>query len=175
MDNTEQEITQPQEKPAETAAAQEPAAAAAHEGHDPQEAASAWKAESRKWESRAKANKTAAEEAAKGYEARIAELEAANNALKAQQERAEIVRNVAKASGLSEDAVALLKGTTEEELSEQVSVILAARQVPAPRIPEASMAEPAAPAITREQVLAVKDPVQRIRAIAQNRKVFEQN
>lgn len=89
-----------------------------------------WKAEARKWEERAKANKTAAERLAEIEEAnkteaqkaaeRLAALERENETLKTSSLRAE----VAAAKGVP---LALLTGASREELEAQAEALIAYR------------------------------------------------
>ena len=101
------------------------------------------KANSRKWEERAKANKEKADkydEATGGeesLEARIAKLEADKAALEQQQERRALVAKVAAEYGLSESIVAVLNGADEQTLGEQAKAIAGLRPSGAPSAPEA--------------------------------------
>lgn len=89
-----------------------------------------WKAEARKWEERAKANKTAAERLAEIEEAnkteaqkaaeRLTALERENETLKTSSLRAE----VAAAKGVP---LALLSGSSREELEAQAEALIAYR------------------------------------------------
>lgn len=75
-----------------------------------------WKIEARKWEARAKENKTALDELTGKYtavESEKSELAKAIETLKAKEERALLVADVAKATGVPASA---LRGSTREEL-----------------------------------------------------------
>lgn len=82
----------------------------------PAQDATDWKIEARKWEARAKENKTALDELTGKYtavESEKAELAKAIETLKANEERAQLVSDVAKATGVPASA---LRGNTREEL-----------------------------------------------------------
>ncbi|RLP70875.1 hypothetical protein D9V30_00100 [Mycetocola reblochoni] len=100
-----------------------------------------WKSEARKWESRAKANKDAAEELAAVRESQKSEAEKAADRLKAAEarlaefeardQRAATVREVAAATGLDEAAVSVLAGGSADELTAAAEVLkplISARQ-----------------------------------------------
>lgn len=101
------------------------------------------KANSRKWEERAKANKDKADkydEAAAGeesLEARIAKLEADKAELEHQREHQAIVAKVAAEYGLSEAIVGALNGADEDALKEQAKAIADLKPMGAPTAPEA--------------------------------------
>jgi hypothetical protein len=101
--------------------------------------------ESRKWESRSKANAEKAkkydemEEANKTLEERVASIEAANKALNDEKERAKLVKAVAKATGVPESIVSTLSATDEEAMTAQAQAIAENYKTPggAPKAPEA--------------------------------------
>ena len=101
------------------------------------------KANSRKWEERAKANKEKADkydEAAgdeESLEARIAKLEADKAALERQQERQALVAKVAADTGVAETIVATLNGDDEKSLTAQAQAIAGLMPKGAPFAPEA--------------------------------------
>jgi hypothetical protein len=101
------------------------------------------KADARKWEDRAKANKQKADkydEMAAGsssVEERIAALEAENKAMKDAKAHAELVAKVAAATALPEALVATLSGSDEETLTTQAQAISALKPKGAPSAPEA--------------------------------------
>ena len=101
------------------------------------------KANSRKWEQRAKDNKEKADkyDAATAGEAsledRIAKLEADKLALEQQQKRHAIVAKVAAEFGLSESIVGALNGADEATLKEQAEAIAGLKPKGAPSVPEA--------------------------------------
>lgn len=139
-----------------------------------------WKANARKWERLAKANAEkakgfdSASEKAKTVEERIAALESENRAYREREERVQLVKAVAKATGVSESVVAALNGEDEDALTEQAKAVAAAfKPSAAPSAPEAGKLDRADTAPTKESILAIKDPKERIRQIALNKELFE--
>ena len=102
-------------------------------------------AESRKWESRSKANADKAkkydelESAKKTLEERVASIEATNKALEDEKNRAALVKSVAKSTGVPESIVAVLSATDEDALTTQAKAIAENYKTPggAPKAPEA--------------------------------------
>lgn len=102
--------------------------------------------ESRKWESRSKANAEKAkkfdelENAKRTLEERVSIIEAANKALEDEKERAELVKAVASATGVPESIVSTLSATDEETMTAQAQAIADNYKAPgAPIAPEAGM------------------------------------
>lgn len=103
--------------------------------------------ESRKWESRSKANAEKAkkydemEEAKKTLEERVASIEAANKALSDEKARAALVKAVAAATGVPESIVSTLSATDEETMTAQANAIAENYKAPggAPKAPEAGI------------------------------------
>ena len=136
-------------------------------------------AESRKWESRSKANMKELDELKKQpvkdrtVEDRLAALEAENESLKASAARNSLVEAVAKATGLDRSIVTALNGADEDELTEQAQTI-AAQLKPrstAPVAPEAGKKEkPGKP--SKKDILSIKDAKERKAAIAANIDLF---
>ncbi len=136
-------------------------------------------AESRKWESRSKANAKELEAikskpvADRTVEDRLAALEAENESLKANAARTALVDNVAKATGLDRAIVAALNGADEDALTEQANAI-AAQLKPkggAPTAPEAGRKDkPGKP--SKKDILSIKDAKERKAAIAANIDLF---
>ena len=136
-------------------------------------------AESRKWESRSKANAKELEAlkskpaADRTVEDRLAALEAENEALKATAARRSLVDSVAKATGLDRSIVSALNGADEDALTEQASAI-AAQLKPkggAPAAPEAGKRDkPGRP--SKKDILSIKDAKERKAAIAANIDLF---
>lgn len=101
--------------------------------------------ESRKWESRSKANAEKAkmfdemESAKKTLEERVSSIEAANKALEDEKARAGLVKSVAKATGVPESIVSTLSATDEETMIAQANAIAENYKLPggAPKVPEA--------------------------------------
>lgn len=129
-----------------------------------------WKAEARKWESRAKSAKADSEDASKWreYEAslkpaqeRLAEELAAEKA-RAETATARLLRyEVAAEKGITGEATALLKGSTRDELEAEAEILLKllASQSKSPR-PDANQGKPASSGIsTKDQFAAALDSV----------------
>ena len=101
--------------------------------------------ESRKWESRSKANAEKAkkydelESAKKTLEERVSTIEAANKALEDEKARAALVKAVSKATGVPESIVSTLSATDEETMTAQANAIAENYKTPggAPKAPEA--------------------------------------
>lgn len=143
------------------------------------------KAESRKWEKRAKENKDAAlriaelegehetskadvEEAkAKAQEA-IAELEA----MKEAKRREDTIRAVAKAVGVDADLLAMMAGETDEDIQSNAAMLhdKLANLRKYPDVNDAGGAD--APAVTKESIASIKNPNERFEAIKQNAALF---
>jgi len=115
------------------------------EGPDYKAMYEAAKAESRKWESRSKANAEKAkafdelETAKKSLEERVSSIEAANRALEDEKARGALVKKVAKATGVPESIVSTLSATDEETMTAQAAAIAENYRTPggAPNAPEA--------------------------------------
>ena len=109
------------------------------------------KAESRKWESRAKSNKEkadkwdAASNGSESVEDRIAKLEAENQAMREAEERHALIAKVVAETGLSEQQVArMARGPIDEDVlmadaKAYAADIEAAKPKGAPSAPEAGM------------------------------------
>lgn len=92
-----------------------------------------WQAEARKWEGRAKENKSAAAELKKLRESQMSELEKAQEEaaaarreaeeLKAEKDRSEWVRDIAKSTGVPADVLRSLAATSKEDLAERAESI----------------------------------------------------
>jgi len=127
-------------EPATPATPATPAAPAANQPATPEPVTPAqetdWKAEARKWEERAKANKTAAEKLAEIEEAtKTAEQKAAER-LEAAEKRAaalEVKALRAEIAATKGVPVALLSGSTQEELEAAADALIEFRGVVAPK------------------------------------------
>lgn len=102
-------------------------------------------AESRKWESRSKANADKAkkydelESAKKTLEERVASIEATNKALEDEKARAALVKFVSESTGVPESIVSSLSATDEDALTTQAKAIADNYKLPggAPKVTEA--------------------------------------
>lgn len=146
-----------------------------------------WKAEARKWERRAKENGKSLDELqrlldgseAKGKDADARErkaseaLEAAKaeiKRLKAEAERDRMVREVAKAKGVDADVLFRMRGDTKEEVEDNAAMLLASSRRSWPSVPDAGSTK--ATRVTKEQILAERNPQKQLRMIAENRDLF---
>ena len=104
-------------------------------------------AESRKWESRSKANAEKAkkydelESANKTLEERVSDIESRNKALEDEKAHNELVKRVSATTGVPESIVDLLSATDEETMTAQAQSIAEAYKTPggAPKAPEAGI------------------------------------
>ena len=173
-DNKVQAVTDPvQEPPAQQAPAEtKPAQDAATETKPAQDAAY-WKAESRKWEARAKENREKAEkwdeaEAAGKGELERAQADAEAARAEAEAANAELSRMRAASAVSAETGVpaALLHGSTEEEMRSEASAIMAYART-APAYP-ADKGGASGGGPTKSSIESIKDPAARLRARAEN-------
>ena len=134
--------------------------------------------ESRKWESRSKANlkeldelKAAATKTDPTVEERLSALESENASLKASAARSALVDSVAKATGLDRSIVATLNGEDEDSLTEQAKAVAAITK-PAGGAPEAGgKPKPGKP--SKKDILGIEDKKERMAAIAANIDLFK--
>ena len=143
------------------------------------------KAESRKWEKRAKENKDAAlriaelegeqqatktdvEEAQAKAQAAIAELEA----MKEAKRREDTIRVVAKAVGVDADLLAMMAGDTDEDIQSNAAV-LSQKLANLRKYPDVNdTGAMDAPPVTKESIMSIKNPNERFEAIKQNASLF---
>lgn len=120
-----------------------------------------WKARSRHWEGRAKANKAKADE----KDAEIASL-------KAQLARHEAVSGVAREKGVDAGILARMAGDTPEDIAANADALIEwARSAQGyPEAPDDGAGRP--PATTREAILAEKNPVKRARLMGEHKELF---
>lgn len=134
-----------------------------------------WKAEARKWESRAKANAEKARKWDEEEEKQKTELqkerearekaEAELNKVTAQAEHLMLVNKVSSETGVPAD---LLHGETEEELEKSAQAISDFAASKSPSIPSDKGGSPNQKPLTRDSIEAIKNPTERIRMRAQN-------
>lgn len=144
------------------------------------------RAESRKWEKRAKENKDAAlriaeiegaqqasqsdvEEAKAQAQAAIAELEA----MKEAKRREDSIRAVAKAVGVDADLLSMMAGDSDEEIQANAAVLQEklANLRKYPDVNDAGGVD--APTVTKESIASIKNPNERFEAIKQNVSLFK--
>ena len=137
--------------------------------------------ESRKWESRSKANlkeldelKAAATKTDPTVEERLSALESENASLKASAARSALVDSVAKATGLDRSIVATLNGEDEDSLTEQAKAVAAIANA-AGRVPKAPDAggkpKPGQP--SEKVIVGIEAKKERMAAIAANIDLFK--
>lgn len=143
------------------------------------------KAESRKWEKRAKENKDAAiriaeledehktsqtdvEEAKAKAEAAIAELEA----MKEAKRREDTIKAVAQAVGVDADLLSLMSGNSDEDIQANAAVLhqKLANLRKYPDVNDSGGVD--APVVTKESIASIKNPNERFEAIKQNVDLF---
>lgn len=151
------------------AGAQQPAQAPQTEPHGTD-----WKAQARKWEERAKANKDKADlwdaqqQAAptvEALQAQIDEMRQAQAQAEKAAERTRALMEVSQATGVPAD---LLKGETAEELAASAQLVndFVARKQPG--YPSDKGGGSNGAAVTRESIESIKDPAARIKARAEH-------
>ena len=133
-----------------------------------------WKAQARKWEERAKANKDMADlwdaqqQAAptvEALQAQIDEMRQAQAQAEKAAERTRALMEVSQATGVPAD---LLKGETAEELAPSAQLVndFVARKQPG--YPSDKGGGSNGAAVTRESIESIKDPAARIKARAEH-------
>lgn len=160
-----------------------------------------WKAMARKHEDRAKANKKDLDAAiaerdalkaeleelrsskstadeANAQEAdktakQIAELRAELKSLKAEKARSEKVRAAAKAAGVDPDVLIRMTGDSDEEIAANVDLLKRSSKRKWPVVPDEG--EQKAPRPSKAEILAMKNPKERRRAIAENLDLFRED
>lgn len=146
-----------------------------------------WKAEARKWEARAKENKRTLDDVQRkleGFETAKQEddareqraseaLEAAKAEIKrltAEAERDKTVREVAKAQSVDADILLLMRGDTKEEIEANAKLLSESSKRRWPEVKDGGQTK--APRITREDILAERNPQKQLRMIAENKDLF---
>lgn len=149
-------------------------------GDEPKVPAIDWKAESRKWEERAKANSKAAEELEQLKASNQTDLDAANKRaeeleaelaqLKAINERQKTVNEVAAEIGVNAALLSRMSGNTEEDIRSNAQFLQS--NIPIyPTVKDGGSATP--PSITKEQILAIENERERLQAIQNNIELFD--
>lgn len=138
-----------------------------------------WKAEARKWEARAKENKAKADAYDAAEEERKSDLQKATEraerleselkALKDKQARDAAVKKAAKEYGVDEDTLSRMSGDVDEN-----AAFLKSKEPAKPAYPQVrDNGEIAVKGVTRDDIAAIKDPVERVRARAANLKLYQ--
>lgn len=105
--------------------------------------------------------------------ARAEQAEAEAAALRAKADRDAAVREVAGATGVDPSLLDLMRGDTREELAAAAEAVLRSRPAPANPYPATvDMGGGAAAGPSKAAILGIKDPVERVRAIAANLSAF---
>lgn len=141
-----------------------------------------WKAEARKWEQRAKENKDASEKLKQLEEAQLSELEKAQkqaeeakaeaDRLRAEKVRDDAVKQAAKESGVDYELLTLMAGTSQEEIAANAE-LLKAKIAAVPKYPAIEdRGAQAKPALSASDILAIKNPTERLQRIAENADLF---
>lgn len=142
-------------------------------------------AQSRKWEERAKANKAKADKADQMEEASKTDAEKLSDAVKraekaesklreyeAKAERDGIVREVAEAKGVDRELLSRMSGDDRESVEANADW-LKAKLESIPKYPTVDDNGGKTPPVTIEQIEAIKDPAQRIKARAQHINLYK--
>lgn len=141
-----------------------------------------YKAESRKWERRAKENRKELEalkaeaetkaDAEKSAAERIAALEARLAESEARERREKLVRGIAQTKGVDPEVLLLMVGDDEDSVTSNADLLMRSRK---PKWePVADEGNQKAPRMTKEQILAIKNPRKQLEAIAQNKDLFRE-
>lgn len=133
-----------------------------------------WKAEAKKWEKRSKANETkarkwdAAQKDAPTIESmaqQIEELKADAEKARKQAEYQTLLSNVSQATGIPAQ---LIKGTTEEEMTQSAQAIAEYAKSTGAGFPQDKGGGAKKQGLTRDEIAKIKDPVARVKARAEN-------
>lgn len=137
-----------------------------------------WKAEARKWEKLAKANKDAAAELEQlrastmsEQEKAIKRAEDAESALAAANRKLAI-HEAAKTAGVDESLLERMSGDTADEIAENANALKESMATTTryPNVPDAGNRP--TPGMTADDIRSIKDPVERVRARAANKELF---
>lgn len=124
------------------------------------------KAKAAKWDEQSEANKSEFEKLSEKF----AETEKTNAELTKKLNRIQWVNEVSKSTGLSSDAVSLLRGDTAEELQASAQALIKSGVSAYGNVPDGG--EHNSAPVTKEAILKIKDKRERERAIAQHIDLF---
>lgn len=134
-----------------------------------------WKAQSRKWEARAKANQAKAEKLDKLEEESKSELQKAQEerdrltkeleTIKSEREHASLISRISQETGVPQE---LLHGETEDDILASANAINAYLEKTKPPYPKDKGGAANKKTMTRDEILAIKNPTERRRAIEAN-------
>lgn len=171
MGRTVQEVNEMADEPKQSQAEAKP---------EPSESQTDWKAEARKWEKRAKQNQkanedmqTARESEASEMSEKLAKAQAEIKELKAKQARDQSVREIAKSSGVDPDILSRMIGDSEDEIKANADLLYKSSKAKWPTVPDDGGATKGQKRITKEQILAIKDPVEQANVAARNLDAFK--
>lgn len=139
-----------------------------------------WKAEARKWEERAKANKAKADKwdeqeaqapTVESLKQRLDEMEKESQRAKEEAAHTAALMQVSQETGVP---ASLIHGGTEQEMRESAQAVSDYAKQLSPGYPsDKGGSNPGGIGMTREQIEQVKDPIARVRMIADNRNLFQ--
>lgn len=162
------EAGEPQGAPEQKGAAPE-GKAAPEETVDWKAEAEKWKAQARKWEGKVKRSDKTAEERLNELEERVTAAEKERDDLRHEKELSTWAAEVAEETGVP---AGILRGDTRDELLAHAEAIKATLPTNVyPIIPDSG--KPAKTKMTKEEILAIKDPAQRRAAIAEHADLFK--
>ncbi|MEE1273097.1 MAG: DUF4355 domain-containing protein [Olegusella sp.] len=124
------------------------------------------KAKAAKWDEKAEQEKSDLDKLTE----KVNQYEKDNEQLTKQLNRIKWVNEVSKSTGLSSDAVSLLRGETAEELQASAQALINSGVSAYGKVPDGGEHNPAP--VTKESILQIKDKRERERAIAQHIDLF---
>lgn len=156
-----------------------PAQASGENTQQPEPQGTDWKAEARKWEKRSKENETKAKKwdeaqaqapTLEAMQEQIKSLQSEAQAAKAAAAHQSLLNTVSSATGVP---ASLLKGETEEELTQSANAVKAFANSNAGGFPEDKGGGASSAPMTREDIDKIKDPLARIRARAEHIELYK--
>lgn len=134
-----------------------------------------WKAEARKWEARAKKQPKDDPDVKAELErisGELAEVKAEAERLKAEKARNAAVNDAAKENEVDVELLSLMSGDTPEQIAENAK-LLKAKIAGIPAYPNVDdNGAGSAPSITKEQIMKIKNPAERVEQIAKHSALF---
>ena len=156
-----------------------PAQASGANAQQPEPQGTDWKAEARKWEKRSKENEAKAKKwdeaqaqapTLEAMQEQIKSLQSEAQAAKAAAAHQSLLNTVSSATGVP---ASLLKGETEEELTQSANAVKAFVNSNAGGFPEDKGGGASSSPMTREDIDKIKDPLARIRARAEHIELYK--
>lgn len=150
-----------------------------------------WKSEARKWEARAKENKDAAEKLA-AYEKEQQEKDEATKtdlqkatekadkaiaelaAMKAEKQRAELIKEIAKSKDVDEELLTLMAGDSREVIESNANT-LKEKMAKIPKYPNVkdSGSQNKPTGLSKDEILKIKNPKEQFKAALENPHAFD--